>query len=279
MLPQYEVLCMQSLSNQVDRYSRVRMWGSVGFIVSVVLLGAVLQALSISVLPAVMWALMFCIVGNAWLMPHVNHPVKPDSPTDQQFWRRLLQGPVAGFILLNVLLQLSFGPYYTFFSIYLEEAGYSASLTGVIWGVGVIAEVILFWQFGRIMHLLSWRAWIVLSLALTAVRWTLTGYLIGSLWVLLLLQILHAFSFGVMHAVSMRYVQALFPDHLQGRAQALYSSVSFGLGGAVGAWVSGLLWEPLGGTLVFVLAGGASVAGAVVAWLSLSPDEQRQSRQ
>ncbi len=129
------------------------------------------------------------------------------------------------------------------------------------------------------MHLLSWRGWVVLSLALTAVRWMLTGYLIGSLWVLLLLQILHAFSFGVMHAVSMRYVQALFPDHLQGRAQALYSSVSFGLGGAVGAWVSGLLWEPLGGTLVFVLAGAASLAGAVVAWLSLSPDEQRQSRQ
>ncbi len=279
MLPQYEVLCMQSLSNQVDRYSRVRMWGSVGFIVTVVLLGAVLQALSISVLPAVMWTLMFCIVANAWLMPHASHPVRPENQTEQQFWRRLLKGPVAGFILLNVLLQLSFGPYYTFFSIYLGEAGYSASLTGIIWGVGVIAEVVLFWQFGRIMHLLSWRGWVVLSLALTAVRWMLNGYLIGSLWVLLLLQILHAFSFGVMHAVSMRYVQTLFPDHLQGRAQALYSSVSFGLGGAVGAWVSGLLWEPLGGTLVFVLAGAASLAGAVIAWLSLSPDEQRQSRQ
>jgi PPP family 3-phenylpropionic acid transporter len=239
----------------------------------------VLQALSISVLPAVMWTLMFCIVANAWLMPHASHPVRPENQTEQQFWRRLLKGPVAGFILLNVLLQLSFGPYYTFFSIYLGEAGYSASLTGIIWGVGVIAEVVLFWQFGRIMHLLSWRGWVVLSLALTAVRWMLTGYLIGSLWVLLLLQILHAFSFGVMHAVSMRYVQTLFPDHLQGRAQALYSSVSFGLGGAVGAWVSGLLWEPLGGTLVFVLAGAASLAGAVIAWLSLSPDEQRQSRQ
>ena len=60
-------------------------------------------------------------------------------------------------------------------------------------------------------------------------------------------------------------------DHFHGRAQALYSSVSFGVGGALGAWISGLLWEPMGGTLVFALAGAASLAGAVVAWLTLSP--------
>jgi len=274
MLPQYEVLCMQSLGNQVDRYSRVRLWGSVGFVVSVLVLGWLLDSLSILALPVIMWGLMFLITGNAWLMPAVDHPPKPQSQDDHHFWRRLRSPAIAGFILLNVLLQLSFGPYYTFFSIFLSDAGYSATMTGMFWGVGVIAEVILFWQFGRIMHLLSWRGWVTISLLATAARWALTGYMIDSAAMLFLLQTLHAFSFAVMHAVSMRYVQALFPAHLQGRAQALYSSVSFGVGGAVGAWVSGLLWEPLGGTLVFVLAGLASLAGAVVAWLTLSSVER-----
>lgn len=271
MLPQYEVLCLHALGNQVDKYSRVRLWGSIGFVVSVTALGMLLNAFEVGVLPIVMWTLMMLITVNSWLMPDVSHPRSPSEGGGESFWRYLFRPAIVGFILLNVLLQLSFGPYYTFFSIYLDEAGYSAAMTGVIWAVGVIAEVVLFWQFGRIMHLLSWRTWVIVSLVLTALRWLLTGVLIDSLPSLFILQILHAFSFGVMHAVSMRYVQKLFPDHFHGRAQALYSSVSFGVGGALGAWISGLLWEPMGGTLVFALAGAASLAGAVVAWLTLSP--------
>ena len=99
-------------------------------------------------------------------------------------------------------------------------------MTGGIWAVGVIAEVLLFWQFGRIMHLLSWRAWVIVSLVLTALRWLLTGVLIDSLPSLFILQILHAFSFGVMHAVSMRYVQKLFPDHQPIKDENLQTSRS-----------------------------------------------------
>lgn len=272
MLPQYEVLCLHALGNQVDKYSRVRLWGSIGFVISVTVLGLLLSGFFVGVLPGVMWFLMLLIIINAWLMPDVLNPQSLREHTGKSFWRYLSRPVIVGFISLNLLLQLSFGPYYTFFSIYLDEAGYSAAMTGVIWAVGVVAEVILFWQFGRIMHLLSWRAWVILSLVLTALRWLLTGVLIDSLLSLLVLQILHAFSFGVMHAVSMRYLQRLFPNHLHGRAQALYNSVSFGIGGALGAWISGLLWEPLGGSLVFVLAGVASLVGAIVAWLTLVPE-------
>jgi len=270
MLPQYEVLCMQALGNQVDRYSQVRLWGSIGFVVSVVILGAVFEQFSVMALPWIMWALMGLIVANAWLMPEGKHRRTENNKPSEHFWRLLKSRAILGFIVLNVLLQISFGPYYTFFSIFLTDAGYSATATGVFWAIGVTAEVILFWQFGRLMHLLSWRNWIVLSLLLTAARWALTGFVLDSVTGLVLLQVLHAFSFAVMHAVSMRYVQTLFPEQHQGRGQALYSSVSFGFGGALGAWGSGLLWEPLGGTLVFVIAGAASAAAAVVAWSSLS---------
>lgn len=275
MLPQYEALCMESLGNQLDRYSRVRLWGSLGFVITVGVLGAVFDQWGIALLPVIMWILMVLITVNAWLVSQDKRP-KEQVLGQASFLSLLTSKAVIGFIVVNIFLQISFGPYYTFFSIFLESAGYSASLIGVFWAIGVIAEVILFWQFGRIMHLMSWRTWIAVSLIVTGIRWALTGYLLHSFWTLILLQTLHAFSFAAMHAVSMRYIQSLFPGSLQARGQALYSSVSFGLGGAIGAFASGLLWESLGGTLVFLLAGIVSMLAAVIAIYTLDNEKTAQ---
>lgn len=272
MLPQYEALCMESLGNQIDRYSRVRLWGSLGFVVAVGVLGAVFDQWGIVLLPVIMWLLMLLITLNSWLVSQDKRP-KVLASVSASFFSLLTSKAVIGFIVVNILLQVSFGPYYIFFSIFLESAGYSASMIGIFWAIGVIAEVILFWQFGRIMHLMSWRSWFVASLVLTGVRWALTGYLLDSMWALMLLQTLHAFSFAAMHAVSMRYIQNLFPVELQARGQALYSSVGFGLGGAIGAFVSGLLWQPLGGTLVFLLAGITVLLAAVIAAWTLDNEK------
>jgi PPP family 3-phenylpropionic acid transporter len=275
MLPQYEALCMESLGNQLDRYSRVRLWGSLGFVITVGVLGAVFDQWGIALLPVIMWILMVLITVNAWLVSQDKRP-KEQVLGQASFLSLLTSKAVIGFIVVNIFLQISFGPYYTFFSIFLESAGYSASSIGVFWAIGVIAEVILFWQFGRIMHLMSWRTWIAVSLIVTGIRWALTGYLLHSVWTLILLQTLHAFSFAAMHAVSMRYIQSLFPGSLQARGQALYSSVSFGLGGAIGAFASGLLWESLGGTLVFLLAGIVSMLAAVIAIYTLDNEKTAQ---
>ena len=275
MLPQYEALCMESLGNQLDRYSRVRLWGSLGFVITVGVLGAVFDQWGIVLLPVIMWILMVLITVNTWLVSQDKQP-KEQVLGQASFLSLLTSKAVIGFIVVNIFLQISFGPYYTFFSIFLESAGYSASLIGVFWAIGVIAEVILFWQFGRIMHLMSWRTWIAVSLIVTGIRWALTGYLLHSVWTLILLQTLHAFSFAAMHAVSMRYIQSLFPGSLQARGQALYSSVSFGLGGAIGAFASGLLWESLGGTLVFLLAGIVSMLAAVIAIYTLDNEKTAQ---
>jgi PPP family 3-phenylpropionic acid transporter len=275
MLPQYEALCMESLGNQLDRYSRVRLWGSLGFVITVGVLGAVFDQWGIVLLPVIMWILMVLITVNTWLVSQDKRP-KEQVLGQASFLSLLTSKAVIGFIVVNIFLQISFGPYYTFFSIFLESAGYSASLIGAFWAIGVIAEVILFWQFGRIMHLMSWRTWIAVSLIVTGIRWALTGYLLHSVWTLILLQTLHAFSFAAMHAVSMRYIQSLFPGSLQARGQALYSSVSFGLGGAIGAFASGLLWESLGGTLVFLLAGIVSMLAAVIAIYTLDNEKTAQ---
>ncbi|MDF1762217.1 MAG: MFS transporter [Oleibacter sp.] len=269
MLPQYEALCMQSLNNDLNRYSRLRLWGSIGFIASVVALGGLIQNTSVAALPAVMWVLIAWITYNGWTMGERSLEPRPDNQ-NPAIWPHILKRTTLGFLLATVLLQISFGPYYTFFSIYLEQQGYSSWMTGLLWAVGVFAEVLLFWQFGRIMHLMSWRSWMVASLLITAIRWCLTGYAVHSLWWLVALQTLHAFSFAALHAVSMQYIHQLFPSHLRGRGQAWYSGIGFGLGGAIGAYVSGQYWEELGGALVFTGAGIVALLAVPLVWVCLS---------
>lgn len=272
MLPQYELMTMQACANEVGAYSRIRVWGSLGFVATVLAAGALFEQVSVGWLPLLMVVLIAVITVNSFRLPDAA-ATKSVSPAPGAFWQLLRSRPVQVFILMTILLQVSHGPYYTFFSIYLQQQGYPSSLIGVLWSVGVSAEVLLFWTFQRLVHWCSWRLWCVISLIITAIRWWLVGTVAEVWWLLLLAQLGHAFSFAVMHAVSMRYVQQLFPPALQSRGQALYASVGFGLGGALGAFLSGWLWQPLGGAGVFIGAGVLALAGALVAWYGLQDND------
>ena len=271
MLPQYETITMQALNNRIDDYSKIRLWGSVGFIVAVVALGWLFDVLSVNYLPAVMLVIMLLITANGFFLS--ASATLREEKKGQNFISQALQKPVIVFISITVLLQISHGAYYTFFSIYLEQLGYSKSAIGLLWSLGVFSEVILFWQFHRLLHLLSWRGWVMISLILTAVRWLLISQQADQLILLLVAQVLHAFSFGAMHAVSMRYIQHYFSRANQAQGQALYSSIGFGLGGAIGAWGCGIFWNKLGGDQVFALSAVIAVMAFLIAWTGLRRDE------
>lgn len=271
MLPQYETITMQALNNRIDDYSKIRLWGSVGFIVAVVALGWLFDVLSVHYLPAVMLVIMLLITANGFFLS--ASATLREEKKGQNFISQALQKPVIVFISITVLLQISHGAYYTFFSIYLEQLGYSKSAIGLLWSLGVFSEVILFWQFHRLLHLLSWRGWVMISLILTAVRWLLISLQADQLILLLVAQVLHAFSFGAMHAVSMRYIQHYFSRANQAQGQALYSSIGFGLGGAIGAWGCGIFWNKLGGDQVFALSAVITVVAFLIAWTGLRRDE------
>lgn len=268
LLPQYEALCLKQLDNDLGAYSRIRLWGSISFILVVLLLGYAFDYISLSWLPWMMLLLMLAITGNGWL-------IQPEAKAEQETGERLkvrsylLTLPVMGFVLVNVLLYASHGPYYTFFSIFLEDHGYSKVATGIFWSTGVVAEVLLFLYFGKLFKGKSWMLWISGCLLLTAARWCLVAYAVDQLWILIFAQLTHAFTYAAMHAISMHYIQVLFPEPLRPRGQALYSSVGFGVGGALGAYFSGILWEPLGGTLVFALASVLALLAIPIAWFTL----------
>ena len=274
-LPQYEVLTMRLIDNCLEQYSRIRLWGSIGFVVAVLVVGWLLDYISVRWLPLLMLTLMIGILLNSFGIPDYRR--SPSGNVVRASLLPLLRQPVVlAFVGVNFLLQVSHGPYYTFYSIYLQGLGYSGAAMGGLWALGVIAEVLLFWKIGFFLRQASLRSWLLWSLGLTALRWMMVAALPDSLVVMLVAQLFHAFSFAMLHAVCIRYVPVLFPDSLQGQGQALYSSVGFGLGGALGAWGSGQLWG-MGGLPVFMLAALAALLAWVIAWKGLTQVEANPS--
>ena len=130
-------------------------------------------------------------------------------------------------------MQLAHGPYYTFFSIHLEALGYSRSFIGLMWALGVVAEILLFLVMARLLERFSLRQVLLASFLIAALRWLLLGQLADHLGVLLIAQLMHAATFGSFHAAAIHFVQRSFGHRQQGQGQALYASLS-GIGGALG---------------------------------------------
>jgi PPP family 3-phenylpropionic acid transporter len=263
-LPQFEANTMNHLGAHEHYYSRIRLWGSIGFIVAVVLLGALVDRLGAGVVP---YAVFVCFLGM-WLSAQVT-PEQPGVTGHEQsgdFWRVLRRPDVIGFFIAAFLSQMSHGPYYAFFSIYLQEHGYSGDLIGLLWAWGVVAEIGVFMLIHRWLPRYGPRWLMVAALLLGGVRWFAIGAFPETLWLLFAAQTLHAASFGIYHAVGIAVVTRFFRGRSQGRGQAVYSSMTFGAGVALGSLVAGYLWSPFGGSAVFYLAGATSVLAAVFAY-------------
>ncbi len=263
-LPQFEVVTFSYLKDRVARYARIRVWGSIGFIVTVMVLGAIVeQGGPETILPSVL-----VIFVAIWLSSlAVRDPDPEPHPPDQQSLGSILRKPaIIGFFMVVFLMQVSHGPYYAFYSIFMKEQGYSGSLIGQLWALGVLAEVGLFVVMHHLLGRIGARRVLIASLSLAALRWFLIGNFADSVLLLLIAQLLHAATFGTFHAAGIHLVQHYFRGRHKGRGQALYSSVSFGAGGAVGSLASGYAWEGLGPALTYGAAGLVALFGALVAW-------------
>lgn len=265
ILPLYEVITLGVLGSQRDRYGRVRLWGSVGFIGAVALIGALLERLPVQLLPWLLLPVFAGIAVSTFFLP--PDPGKPRPGVSLASLGSILsQRPVLVFFLMNLLLQVSHGPYYTFFSIHLAQHGYGKLETGLLWSLGVLAEIALFLIMHGFLRRFSIRSIALVALGLTALRWVLIAELAGGLPVLLLAQLLHAASYGALHAISVQYIQTCFGQEHHGQGQALYSGLSFGAGGAAGAWMSGLLVESAGTGAAFWGGALAALVAMAAAW-------------
>jgi MFS transporter, PPP family, 3-phenylpropionic acid transporter len=265
LLPQFEVVTLNHLLRSGGDYSRIRLWGSVGFVVSVMALGALLDITGMLWLPWLVGCFWLGMAVSTWAVPEAPDAHARDAPR-VPILSVLRRPEVIALLIACFCSQLSFAPYYNFFTLFLEHHGYRRSLAGVLWTVGVVAEIGLFIVIGRYIHRFGARKVLLLALATTALRWLLTATLVDSLAVLVLSQMLHATSFGAYHSVAVLYIQRLFPGALQGRGQALYNAIAYGVGGSIGSLASGYLWEGVSPAAVFYAAALVALIGWFVAW-------------
>ena len=263
VLPQFEVITLAHLQGQTSRYSQIRLWGSIGFILTVVALGRLFEWFSLDAYPQALLFIMLGIVASSWWVPNAQ-PVA-SSPRSQAggFVRQLTRPGVLAFYGSVGLMQLSHGPYYTFLTLHLERLGYSRGLIGMLWAVGVVAEVLMFMAMSRLLQRFSVKQVLMTSFILAAVRWLLMGNFAEHLSLLIVAQVLHAATFGSFHAAAIHFVQRSFGPQQQGQGQALYAALA-GTGGALGALYSGYSWNALGAGWTFSIASIAALAAAVV---------------
>jgi len=273
VLPQFEVITLAYLENQYQRYGQIRLWGSIGFMATVVGLGWLFDYLPVRFLPvAILSFLTLIFLSSLTLTRRLGNR---HSESSAGFLSLVMQPAMISFLVSGFLLQLAHGPYYTFYSLYLQENyGYTSTATGLLWALGVLAEVGIFLVMPKIMHNFSVRNLLLISFFMAGIRWCLIGYCANWLWMLIFAQLLHAFSFGTAHAASIEIVRTHFKGAHQGQGQALYSSFSFGMGGAVGALVGGLLWDH-SASLTFVVASIASFSAFIIAFFGLHLNKVR----
>ncbi|MDH1731165.1 MFS transporter [Pseudomonas chengduensis] len=263
VLPQFEVITLAHLREQAARYSQIRLWGSIGFIVAVVGLGLLFEWLSLDAYPAALLVIMAGIVVSSFWVPNAQPVLRPSTLESEGFVRQLRRPGILAFYVCVGLMQLSNGPYYTFLTLHLEGVGYSRGAIGLFWALGVVAEILLFLVMARLLQRYSLRAVLLASFLITAVRWLLLGSLPQYLPVLLLAQCMHAATFGAFHAACIHFVQRSFADRQQGQAQALYVSLA-GIGGALGALYAGYSWKGLGPAWTFAIASLVALLAAFI---------------
>ena len=270
-LPLFEALTLDYLASNTSRYSHIRLWGSIGFIMSVVALPLIIDENGIALLPLLMLSLL---IANGISSLLVKDKVESILQVESADIFEVLKKPIVIALLLACALQsLSHGAYYTFFSIYLEDHGYSRSMTGLMWALGVLAEVVLFLVVYRLFHRFGTYRLFAFALLVTSLRWVILALMVDSFAFLVLSQLLHAASFGLFHATAISLTHQLFPGRLHARGQALYAGISFGLGGAVGNLLSGYTWDSMGSTWTFLVSALIALLGAIIAAKFVTKDK------
>lgn len=261
IIPQFEAMTLAALGERSALYGRIRVWGSVGFLLVASSYGWALDRLGNGAFPWLCLPLFAAMVIAAW--PHRDDaPAKPLDTLDDagHLWKR---PGVRRFLLVALLMQMGFGAFYVFYTLHLQANGQSGAAIGALWGAGVLVEILMFWQAPGLIARHGAPRLMAFCLAVTVLRWILTALFASQLAVMFAAQSLHAFSFAIFHACCMRQMSEFFPGKRAAAGQSLLYGFSSGVGGVLGAVLSALMWEWKGGTAAF-LAGASVVA---LAWI------------
>jgi PPP family 3-phenylpropionic acid transporter len=248
----YDAHTVDWLAEQRARYGRLRLWGSLGFVVVSVLTGRLIERFGDPVIPAMLAAILLLTALVVWGVPATPHrPVDP-ARRSIALVDVLVEPRLRRFLWVCFLQLAGFGGYYGFYTLYLSAYGYSTSTIGGFWALAVIAEIGLFLVVPLLMARVALASLLRVSLALTVLRWVIVAALPDWAGVQAAAQLLHLAGFALFHSVTVLMCPRLLPPGSGTRAQALVSSLGWGAGGIAGSVVSGALWSTVGPRAVFM---------------------------
>lgn len=248
-------------------YGRVRLWGSISFILATLAGGQILDIWPES---AIFWSLLatFAVVTVVCLItPDTRVEAPPvQSNVFRVFWRLMSEPRFALFILASALLQTSHLVVYIFGTLHWRDAGIDDFLIGVLWAEGVVAEIVLF-SFGAALTARFGAAGLLMMAAVAGVmRWPLLAFS-TDLLVLFVAQALHGVTFGAAHLGAMAFLSRAIPPSLSATAQTLHGAVALGVASAIISPLLGGLYESWGGGAFYIMT-LFSLAGGVVAFIA-----------
>jgi PPP family 3-phenylpropionic acid transporter len=259
-LPLVEAITLGALAGQPGRYGPIRLWGSVSFIVAVLGGGAWLDFHAVESLPTALIIFSLASLAAAAALPRQRIDVAPRS------FRLHLPREACALLAAGFCMAVAHGTLYAFLTLHLQEQGYSNALIGLLWTLGVLAEIVVFLYLPALFRRYSLSAILMASCVVAILRFSAIGWGAQWLWLLVAAQLMHAATFGAFHAAAVSAVHRVFPEQARARGQTLFSSLAYGAGGAIGALLAGWAWEAAGPGAAFSVSAAAGLAGLLFAY-------------
>lgn len=269
-LPLLETVTFAHLGDRAAHYGSIRMWGSAGFLAAVLAVGRLLDIYPATIVPWACWLILLALLPISLALPAAiprreSHPGVPWS----QFRTVLAQPTVTAMLGAGFLMAAAHGALNVFYSIHLSEHGYDASTIGLLWALGVAAEILVLMLMPRLNLGISSHVLFMLCFAAAVLRFSLIGWWVDWIAVVAFAQLLHALSFGAHHGLSVSAVHRWFPGEHAAKGQTLYATGQ-GAGALTGGLASGFLWAVVGSAWTFTISATLAFAGLLIAKSRLS---------
>lgn len=263
LIPLGDNAALTAASDGRGDYGRMRLWGTVAFIVATLLGGAALSGRDAAVILHLLIAASGLVLATCAALP----PAASRRRASLHLVRGYLLAPrFVGFVAAATLIQASHSVYYAFGTLHWQALGYSSGAIAALWAEGAVAEVALFFWGGPLARRFGAAGLLVLGGSGGAVRWTVTA-LTDAMPVLALVQLLHALSFAATHLGAMQFLARHMPAEHSATGQTFYSAVVGGLGSGLGSLAAGALYAGVGGSAYLAMTASAAAGAGMAALL------------
>lgn len=266
ILPIAEALSLAAVKSGGHDYGKIRLWGSITFIIAALGMGLVIERLGSESVWVALVGCMLVVLLSSRVLPETG--TRTSRPWSWSAVGALVTRPrFLLFVATAGAVQAGHATYYAFGTLIWLEMGFQETAIGLLWTLGVVAEIVLFWFAGRLGKFGSAEVMLAIAIVGTLIRWPLMPYA-DTPWLAVPLQLLHALTFGAGHLGAMRFLQENTPEGLGATAQALYYALVSGVLMGTVMPIAGFLFQHHGATTAYLAAGGMGLL-ALVAFVPL----------